>query len=59
MTGVQTCALPICLEPGDRVSAGDVVGKIAKPTIYYTEEGANIYYKLTKDGVPVDPLNRN
>ena len=49
----------ISLEPGDRVSAGDVVGKIAKPTIYYTEEGANIYYKLTKDGVPVDPLNRN
>ncbi|MDE7321540.1 MAG: M23 family metallopeptidase [Lachnospiraceae bacterium] len=49
----------ISLEPGDRVSAGDIVGKIAKPTIYYTEEGANIYYKLTKDGVPIDPLNRN
>lgn len=49
----------ISLELGDRVSAGDVVGKIAKPTIYYTAEGANIYYKLTKDGVPVDPLNRN
>ena len=48
----------IGLKKGDRVTAGDVVGKVAKPTIYYAEEGTNIYYKLTKDGVPVDPLNR-
>lgn len=48
----------IGLEAGDRVAAGDVVGKVAAPTIYYTEEGPNIYYKLTKDGEPVDPLNR-
>lgn len=48
----------ISLQTGDRVSAGDVVGKVAKPTIYYTEEGTNIYYKLTKDGVPTDPLKR-
>lgn len=49
----------ISLAAGDRVAAGDVVGTVAKPTIYYTEEGTNIYYKLTKDGVPVDPLNRD
>lgn len=48
----------IGLKKGDRVTAGDVVGKVAKPTIYYAEEGTNIYYKLTKDGVPTDPLNR-
>jgi murein DD-endopeptidase MepM/ murein hydrolase activator NlpD len=48
----------ISLKNGDKVSAGDVVGKVAKPTIYYTEEGTNIYYKLTKDGVPIDPLHR-
>ena len=41
-----------------RVAAGDVVGKVAKPTIYYTQEGTNVYYKLTKDGVPIDPLKR-
>ena len=46
----------ISLKAGDRVAAGDVVGKVAKPTIYYTEEGTNVYYKLTKDGVPIDPL---
>jgi len=48
----------ISLKAGDRVEAGDVVGKVAKPTIYYTEEGTNVYYKLTKDGVPIDPLKR-
>ena len=48
----------ISLKAGDRVAAGDVVGKEAKPTIYYTEEGTNVYYKLTKDGVPIDPLKR-
>lgn len=49
----------ISVNVGDRVSAGDIVGKVAKPTIYYTEEGTNIYYKLTKDGNPVDPLHRS
>ena len=49
----------IALNPGDRVSAGDIVGKVAKPTIYYTEEGTHISYKLTKDGKPVDPLHRS
>ncbi len=49
----------ICVNTGDRVSAGDIVAKVAKPTIYYTEEGTNIYYKLTKDGTPVDPLHRS
>ena len=48
----------ISLKAGDRVAAGDIVGKVAKPTIYYTQEGTNVYYKLTKDGVPIDPLKR-
>jgi murein DD-endopeptidase MepM/ murein hydrolase activator NlpD len=43
---------------GDSVSAGDIVASVAAPTIYYSEEGANIYYKLTKDGEPTDPLFR-
>ena len=48
----------ISLKAGDHVAAGDVVGKVAKPTIYYTQEGTNVYYKLTNDGVPIDPLKR-
>jgi murein DD-endopeptidase MepM/ murein hydrolase activator NlpD len=47
----------IKVNAGDRVSAGDVVGEVAEPTIYYTEEGTNIYYKFTKDQVPINPLN--
>jgi murein DD-endopeptidase MepM/ murein hydrolase activator NlpD len=43
---------------GDSVSAGDIVANVAAPTIYYSEEGTNIYYKLTKNGEPVDPLFR-
>ena len=42
---------------GDMVSAGDVLGKVAAPTKYYSEEGPNVYFKLTKDGVPVNPLS--
>lgn len=48
----------IAVSVGDRVAAGDMVGKVAKPTIYYTEEGANVYFKLTKDGVPMNPLDK-
>ena len=46
------------LKEGDRVAAGDKVGTVAKPTIYYTKEGTNVYLKLTKDGVSVDPMSR-
>jgi murein DD-endopeptidase MepM/ murein hydrolase activator NlpD len=49
----------ITVNVGDTVSAGDVVANVAAPTIYYSEEGANIYYKLTKDGEPTDPLFRD
>lgn len=40
---------------GQHVNQGDVVGKLAKPSKYYTEEGPNLFFKVTKDGVPVDP----
>lgn len=46
------------LKSGDRVNAGTVIGKIADPTIYYSEEGSNLYLKLTKDGEPVNPLDK-
>lgn len=48
----------LAIAEGDRVSAGDLIGKVAAPTIYYSEEGPNVYFKLTKDGTPVDPLTR-
>jgi murein DD-endopeptidase MepM/ murein hydrolase activator NlpD len=48
----------VTVNVGDTVSAGDIVANVAAPTIYYSDEGANIYYKLTKDGEPKDPLFR-
>jgi len=42
---------------GDVVSSGDVIGKVAAPTKYYSVEGPNVYFKLTKDGTPVNPLS--
>ena len=46
----------VTVKEGDAIRKGDLVGYISKPTIYYSEEGSNLYVKLTKDGVPIDPL---
>ena len=45
----------ITLEEGQQVNAGEVVGKVAEPTIFYSVEGSNVYFQLLKDGAPVDP----
>lgn len=37
------------------VAAGDVLGYVANPTKYYTEEGSNLYFAMTKNGQPVYP----
>lgn len=41
---------------GDTIEKGSVIGSIAKPTKYYVEEGANLYFKVLEDGEPVDPM---
>lgn len=46
----------IAVTEGQMVQAGDIVGYVAPPTIYYSEEGSNVYFKLTKDGTAIDPL---
>lgn len=38
---------------GDVVTTGEIIGKVAEPTKYYSVEGCNVYFKLTKDGQPV------
>lgn len=40
---------------GTTVSQDTVIGKIAKPTKYFSLEGSNLYFMVTKDQVPVDP----
>lgn len=47
----------IDLKEGDYMEVGDVIGTVAAPTKYFSTEGANVYFKLTLNGEPVDPLN--
>lgn len=46
----------LTVEQGDRVSKGQIIAYVAAPTKYYSLEGTNIYFKLEKDGEPVDPV---
>lgn len=41
---------------GSYVSMGDMIAQVAVPTKYYSVEGTNVYFKLTKDGEPVNPM---
>ena len=39
------------------VAAGDILGYVANPTMYYSKEGSNLYFAMTKDGEPVYPMD--
>lgn len=45
----------VTVSEGTYVAEGEVFAEIAQPTRYYAAEGSNLYLKLTKDGVPVNP----
>lgn len=47
----------VVVKKGDKVVAGQLLGTVAEPTAYYVEEGPNVYFKLTKDDEPVDPMD--
>ena len=48
----------IAVAKGSYVEKGSVLGYVAAPTIYYSAEGTNAYFKLTLNGEPVDPLGQ-
>ena len=48
----------ILVSEGSFVAAGDVIAEVAAPTKYYSVEGTNVYFKLTKDGTPVNPMTK-
>ena len=39
------------------VEKGEVIGYIAEPTKYYSTEGSNLYFAMTKEEDPVNPMN--
>ena len=41
---------------GDVLESGAVIGYVSEPTKYYSTEGSNVYFAMTKDGEPVDPV---
>ena len=47
----------VTVSEGTYVAEGEIFAQIAQPTRYYAVEGSNLYIKLTKDGVPVNPAN--
>lgn len=46
----------IAVEKGDEVAEGQVIGKVAAPTKYYSLEGTNLYYQVKEKDSPVNPL---
>lgn len=44
----------IQVSEGSYVAAGDIIGSVAEPTKYYSVEGTNLYFELTKDGESVN-----
>lgn len=42
---------------GDVVNSGTAIATLAEPTKYYSVEGCNLYFQLSKEGTPVNPLS--
>jgi murein DD-endopeptidase MepM/ murein hydrolase activator NlpD len=47
----------IVVEEGQTVSSDTCIGVVGEPTKYYSKEGNNLYYMLTKNDEPCDPLD--
>lgn len=47
----------ITVSAGDVVEMNEVIATVAEPSVYYTMEGSNLYIKLTKDGVVMNPMD--
>lgn len=46
----------VTVSEGTYVAEGEIFAQIGEPTRYFAVEGSNLYMKLTKDGVPVNPV---
>jgi septal ring factor EnvC (AmiA/AmiB activator) len=42
---------------GDYLDQGDLMGYLAEPTKYYSVEGPNLFFEITQDGTPVNPVD--
>ncbi len=46
----------IAVSKGDYVKKGNILGYVSAPTKYYSVEGTNVYFALTLNKEPVDPM---
>lgn len=46
----------LAVQEEQMVTQGSILGYINDPTKYYVTEGPNLYFAMTKDGNPVDPM---
>lgn len=46
----------VCVNQGENITEGDIIGYLGEPTKYYSVEGCNLYFQLLKDGQPINPL---
>lgn len=46
----------LTVSEGDVVEQGQLIGYVSAPTKYYCVEGSNLFFEMTKDGTPVDPV---
>ncbi len=46
----------VTVQKGDSVSEGQVIGKVAAPTNYYSLEGTNLYYQVKEKEETVNPM---
>lgn len=44
------------VQEGETVSKAQVIAEVGPVSSYYTEEGTHLYFKMTKDGEPINPL---
>lgn len=48
----------ISVKEGDYVNKGTMLGMVATPTKYFSQEGCNTYFEMTQNEEPINPLNR-
>ncbi len=46
----------VCVRVGDTVSMAQNLAEIAPASRYYSEEGPHLYFAISKDGEPVNPM---
>ncbi len=45
------------VQEGQTIGESTIIGYVAPPTKYYSVEGSNLYFAMTKDGEPLDPIS--